>query len=200
MLILRIAGIVLLLLLYFWMAWRYERFAGLNARVRTFALSHRSPLLDPVMKLTHILNGAVLMSMLTAAVALLLGALWDAWKQALVMTAAMVFETAVAHATKALHKSERPPQRIANILMKTHSYPSGHSAASMTFALIVPYFLAMHLQLPVAVGIGVVLMVNALLTAYGRIYLDMHWLIDIFGGWCMAGITAICTGILMSVL
>lgn len=193
-------GIVILLLVYFAVAIRYERFAPLNARARTFVMKRRSPILDPIMRATHVLNGAISMSTLTAVLALILGLYWDAWRHAFLMTAAMLFETAFSHATKAIHKSERPPQLIASFLMKTHSYPSGHTAASMTFALVVPYFLRLHMSPAFVVPMAVILLFNAFLTAYGRLYLDMHWLADLIGGWCMAGITALGTHLLMQLL
>lgn len=188
-LILQLLCIAVLLIIYFFLAYRYERFAPVNSRVRTYVMTNRRTWLDPIMRWTHTVNGAVSMTALTAAVAFIFGAYWGSWKQAFVITAAMLFETTFTHATKALHKSERPPQLIADFLMKTHSYPSGHSAASMTFALVVPYFMGMHLTTAQVTPVAILLLINALATAYGRLYLDMHWAIDILGGWCMAGIT-----------
>ena len=199
-LILSILAVAVLLTLYLILALRYERFATLNSRVRTAVMNHRKPWLERPMRWTHQVNGAVSMSALTAAVAFLFGIVWDSWMQGFVITAAMLFETAFTHATKALHKSERPPQLIADFLMKTHSYPSGHSAASMTFALIVPYFMSMHLAPVYVIPVAVLLLFNALATAYGRLYLDMHWMVDLLGGWCMAGITFFSVQILLVIL
>lgn len=199
-LILQLILIAVLLTVYIILAVRYERFAKLNAKVRTWVMVHRHPWLDPVMRWTHTSNGAISMTAVTALVAFLFGVFFDSWKQAFVITAAMLFETTFTHATKALHKSERPPQLIADFLMKTHSYPSGHSAASMTFALVVPYFLSMHLGPGAVIPIAVLLLINAFATAYGRLYLDMHWLIDLLGGWCMAGITFFSTQIVIGLI
>lgn len=195
-----IISIILLLVCYLGLAVFYDRLGSLHMRVRDFIMSTRRPWLDPIMRATHTINGAVSMSVITALVALLLGLYWKGWKDAFLMTTAMVGVTAIIHATKAIHKSNRPPQIIVEILMKTYSYPSGHSAASMTFALVVPMFLGLHLNPAVVSIIAVFLLINAVATAYGRMYLDMHWLADILGGWCMAGIVTIITHMLLTIV
>lgn len=198
-LVIPIITIVVLLLVYVALALFYDKFRHVHQRVRDFVMRNRRPYLDKLMHLTHVVNGAVSMSVLTAFVALWLGIYGKVWKEAFVMTSSMLLVTAIIHGTKALHKSNRPPQNpvLAEILMKTYSYPSGHSAASMTFALIVPSFLAMHIGLGFVIPIAIILMINALATAYGRLYLDMHWLADILGGWSMAIIVMLATQIFM---
>lgn len=184
-------AIFLLLLIFFWLALRYQKYSAFNMKVRDFILRHRHPILDPIMYASHILNGAVFMSAFTALAAIILGLRWHAWKYTTFMTTIMLFETAFTHASKLLHKSERPPQIIAKYFMTTYSFPSGHSAASMTFAIVVPYFYSFFLSTPVTIALTTFLALNAFITAYGRLYLDKHWLFDVLGGWCMAVVTSL---------
>ena len=73
--------------------------------------------------------------------------------------------------------------------MTSGSYPSGHSAISLSYALLLPTVLRPYLPDPLVLLMCSVLGGIAVLTAYGRLYLDVHWLTDVLGGWFLAAAT-----------
>ena len=161
----------------------------LNMRVRLLVDSSRNMKLRPLMILTHRYNDIVSLSVQLLLLAGLVGLLWQDWRRAMVLTSAMFVQTTVVSAFKRLTSVVRPPQELSHVFMTSGSYPSGHSSASLTFALLVPTVLMPHIPYPFVVAIAIYLYVVALLTAYGRLYLDVHWLSDIIGGWVLAGAT-----------
>ncbi|MDD2533089.1 MAG: phosphatase PAP2 family protein [Eubacteriales bacterium] len=161
----------------------------LNRRFRMLIEHSRSMKLRPLMILTHKYNDVVSLSMQVLLLSLFIGLFWNDWRRAMVLTSAMFVQTTAVTATKQLAAVNRPPQDHSHVIMKTGSYPSGHTAASMTFALLAPMVLQPYLP-PIVLGIlAIYLMSVALLTAYGRLFLDVHWLSDIVGAWLVSAMT-----------
>ncbi len=163
--------------------------APLNIRFRQLISRSRSRRWRPLMVLTHRYNDVLSLSVQLLLLALLIGLLGQDWRRAMVLTSAMFVQTTVVSASKRLTSIARPPQIFAHVIMRSSSYPSGHSAASMTFALLVPMIIRPYLAPPLVTLIAVYLIFVALLTAYGRLYLDMHWLSDLVGGWLLSFVT-----------
>ena len=115
-----------------------------------------------------------------------LGLVWHDWRRAGVLFIAMFIQTTIITLFKRLTSIDRPPQLVSHIVMTSGSYPSGHSAASLTFALLVPLVLMPYLSQAVIIILGSLLSCVALLTAYGRLYLDVHWFTDVIGGWLLS--------------
>ena len=64
------------------------------------------------------------------------------------------------------------------------SYPSGHSAGVVVFMGILAYFAWLHWQgIRSRVLIGVSLGAAVGIVGFDRIYLGVHWLSDVLGGW-----------------
>ena len=161
----------------------------LNMRFRQLVMVTRPMSLRPMMILTHRYNDVLSLSLQLIALAVLTGWLWDDWRRAMVLTSAMFIQTTAVTATKKLAAVTRPPQDIAHVKMRSGSYPSGHSAASLSFALLVPLTLAPFLSPLAVIIISVYLFLIALITAYGRLFLDVHWISDIIGAWLLAPAT-----------
>lgn len=172
--------------------------APLNVCVRRFISRSRRQSWHPLMVLTHRYNDVLLLSVQILLLALFVGLVWQDWRRAMILTSAMFVQTTVVSASKRLTSIARPPQIFAHVIMRSSSYPSGHSAASMTFALLVPMILNPYLATPLIVIITVYLIFVALITAYGRLYLDMHWLTDLIGGWLLSFITLMLSRMLIT--
>lgn len=160
--------------------------APLNIMVRRFVDTRRNMRIRPLMIITHRYNDVLSFSIQLIVLALILGFAFRDWRRATVVLAAMFIQTTVVTFFKRLTSIDRPPQMISHVIMTSGSYPSGHSAASLIFALLVPYVLLPYLSLPVLILLATFLACVALLTAYGRLYLDVHWLTDILGGWALS--------------
>jgi len=102
--------------------------------------------------------------------------------QGLLLLGAMGGDALIVSVIKTLDHVARPSN---GILVNTgFSYPSGHSAGCIVFCGVLAYFAWRHWQSTrsrafVGVGLGVVVGV----VGFDRVYLNVHWLSDVFGGW-----------------
>jgi len=144
---------------------------------------------------THRWNDAPMLSLQVLLISLAVGFTTSEWLRPFILSAAMFWQTTLVSVTKKISAVSRPPQDLTHRIMKSGSYPSGHTAAAATFALLAPSVLAPYLSLPTIILISVYLAFNALITAYGRLYLDVHWLSDIVGGGLLSLATRVFVGI-----
>lgn len=160
-----------------------------NIFIRQCILMSRPLRLRPLMVITHRYNDVLSLSLQLILLSLLMGFYWNDWRRAMILTSAMFIQTTAVTATKQLFAATRPPQDIAHVKMRSGSYPSGHSAASLTFALLVPTMLTPYLPQAAIIVIAIYLFFVAALTAYGRLFLDVHWISDIVGAWLISPAT-----------
>jgi undecaprenyl-diphosphatase len=102
----------------------------------------------------------------------------------LLLLGAMGGDALIVSALKTLEHVARPTNQI--LLDNGFSYPSGHSAGCIVFGGLLAYFGWQHWQnkssrVVIGVGLGVVVGV----VGFDRIYLNVHWLSDVFGGWLL---------------
>ena len=180
-----------LIAVYIALALVNDRLEPANRHFRNFIERTRHMRLRPLMIVTHKYNDVVSLSLQVLIVSLFIGFFWHDWRRAMVLTSAMFLQTTIVTATKQLAAVNRPPQDHSHVVMKSGSYPSGHTAASMTFALLAPQVLSPHLPPLLTSAIGIYLLAIALITAYGRLFLDVHWLTDIVGAWLISAITLV---------
>jgi undecaprenyl-diphosphatase len=139
--------------------------------------------------LTHLAKGIALIFDTTSLVILSLlisGVLFlkNFKAQGLVLLAAMGGEALIILAIKSTANVARPANGILE--SANFSYPSGHSAGVVVFAGMLAYFAWRHWQnkrsrtltsggLSVVVGI----------VGFDRLYLNVHWVSDVLGGWLL---------------
>ena len=172
-------------------------FESLNLAVRAWVNRTRRPALRPVMIVTHVVHDVLALAAQLLILGLVMGTVFHDWYRATVLTGSIFFQTVVIGAGKRLTAVDRPPQTAAHVFMTSGSYPSGHSSVSLSFALLVPAVLRPFLPEPVYWVVLAALLGVALLTAYGRLYLDVHWLSDVFGGWFLAVATYLAARMLL---
>lgn len=84
---------------------------------------------------------------------------------------------------------DRPGEDLAFYLEESKSFPSGHAAASMAFFGFVTYYLIHHFSkrnyraLAVTCGVLVIGLIG-----FSRLYLGVHFLSDVLGGFLVAGL------------
>jgi len=102
----------------------------------------------------------------------------------LLLLAAMGGDALIVSALKPLEHISRPTSAFS--FDSGFSYPSGHSAGCIVFGGVLAYFAWQHWQSKssrVAIGVGLGLIVGVV--GFDRIYLNVHWLSDVFGGWML---------------
>ena len=102
--------------------------------------------------------------------------------EGLLLLGAMGGDALIVSALKALDQVARPTNAI--VPYGGFSYPSGHSAGCVVFGGVLAYFAWRHWQSTrsralVVVGLGVVVGV----VGFDRLYLNVHWVSDVLGGW-----------------
>jgi undecaprenyl-diphosphatase len=100
----------------------------------------------------------------------------------LLLLGAMGGDALIVSALKTLEHVARPTNGI--FLDAGFSFPSGHSAGCIVFGGVLAYFAWRHWQSTrsrvfIGVGMGVVVGV----VGFDRLYLNVHWVSDVFGGW-----------------
>lgn len=159
---------------------------SLNLWVRNQVHRTRLSRLQPFMLLTHRINDVPAMSVQLALLSLLMGLYFGSWYRATVLAGTMVVQMSIIGLIKQVTAVDRPPQITASIYLASGSYPSGHSSISLSYALLVPAVFSPFMS-PFGAGLLTgVLVLFSLLTAYGRLYLDVHWFTDLLGGWFLA--------------
>ena len=131
--------------------------------------------------------------------AVVLFAVWGRRGRAALVGVGLPVGWGLSEGAKAIVGRARPPAAEALIALPgSHSMPSGHALTSLVF-LGVLVFVAFRWRGPrgsVAAGGGRVgfvwgaflaAVVVAGLVGISRVYLGVHWLSDVLGGWCLAG-------------
>jgi len=136
---------------------------------------HRTGWLNPVFEG---LSYAGRLGLLWIAIALLLGAIWRRWGVLGLTVIAVALADWSAMGLKALFDRERPPLRYAEpepLVRTPHdaSFPSGHAATSFAAATILSFAFPRFAPL---------LFVLAAAVAWSRVYVGVHYPLDILGG------------------
>ncbi|MHB1454491.1 MAG: phosphatase PAP2 family protein [Saccharofermentanales bacterium] len=171
----------------------YLRLKKFNYGVRHLVNRTRNLDIRKFMVLTHQANDVIPSSIQIISIAMLLGFIWKDWKSGVFLISALMLQLGVVSFTKQIAIRARPPHLTAHKIMTSGSYPSGHSASTMGMAFLISAFILPYLPIWAVAIIFIILIGNAIITAYGRLYLDMHWATDIIGGWVLSIITAIVT-------
>ena len=154
--------------------------AQVDNAVRAWFVGHQSPLLYKIaLVITWIGSPAVM-------VLLAIGAgVWfyrrGGRSKAGVVVAAPAVGGLFSGIVKALYGRPRPPG-AALLNDQTYSFPSGHAATSAAVVVTLCYVLAREriISWPTAIVVGGAV---PLVVGLTRLFLDVHWITDVVGGW-----------------
>lgn len=104
-------------------------------------------------------------------------------KGAIMLVSAVAVQSLVTNVTKVLTAIPRPPQEYFGVFYHTYAYPSGHTSTSLTFAIMLAYILCCRSRRRFGMIISFAYILFAVVTPYTRLFLDVHQILDIIGGW-----------------
>jgi undecaprenyl-diphosphatase len=137
--------------------------------------------------LTLIGNDSVLAALSFSTVLLLF--VWGRRGRAALIAGGLLGAWGISEGAKAVVGRVRPPAVEALIdLPGSHSLPSGHALTTLVF-LGMLVFLARRAGAGAGAAFAATVMavVVAALVGVSRVYLGVHWMSDVLGGWCLAG-------------
>lgn len=178
------AGFIALALMGVLAPWFVSVDRSVSAAIRSLA----NPVLDPIAIGFTMLGGVAAMSVLTLVVC---AVLWVRSRrdEAVLFLVTMAGGTALGHLLKLLVGRARPAIEYARIATPdTYSFPSGHALASfLFFGTLVFLLVTTEQSLPlrvraVATAVAVLIAVSISLS---RVYLGVHYLADVIGGWLL---------------
>lgn len=150
--------------------------------------------------LTLIGNDSLLAVFSVSTVVLLIA--WGRRGRAALVTAGLLVAWAISEMAKAIVGRVRPPADEALIaLPRSDSLPSGHALTTLVFLGLLAFLAwgawrgvgrrgtpaARRTGAWAATAAAVVAAAVAGMIGVSRVYLGVHWLSDILGGWCLAG-------------
>jgi membrane-associated phospholipid phosphatase len=146
--------------------------------------------------MTLIGNTPVLAALSVSTVVLF--SVWGRRALAALVALGLLLGWGISEGAKAVIGRSRPPVAHALIALPgSHSMPSGHALTTLVFLGVLVYVTfrwrarggpaAARRGAGVAWGALSVAMVVAGLIGVSRVYLGVHWLSDVLGGWCLGG-------------
>ncbi|WP_288451854.1 phosphatase PAP2 family protein [uncultured Microbacterium sp.] len=166
-----------------------EGIAGIDRPALDVALTLRSPVVDTVVTLFTDLAGPIVMPIIAAVAALVLGLRRRSWTPVILIVAAGVGSLLMTVAGKQVIGRERPPlEQAVPPYEYTPSFPSGHTLNAVVVVGVIAYLLILRRRTrgaKLALGIGAAAF--AVLVGLSRAFLGHHWLTDVIAGWLLGG-------------
>jgi membrane-associated phospholipid phosphatase len=158
--------------------------AVLDHPVAGFVAAHRALALRAVMRAVSGVGGPAGMTVIAVAMGVLLGVAWRSWTPAMVL---MVTDAGVVGLTvvfKAVLGRARPPLAQAVAAADGYGFPSGHAAAAAAVCGAAAWLCTIRMRSwrgRIAVWTAAAMV--AALVGISRVYLGVHWMTDVIGGW-----------------
>jgi len=143
----------------------------------------QSPAMDKIMLFITNIGGALVMTILSVILFALL-AYKKKWHKAALFVLSMVGGVVLELVVKLIIQRSRPSNALATTT--SYSFPSGHSATALIFFLMLAYCFKDDIKNKfwkcafIATNIILILLIG-----FSRIYLRVHWLSDVIGGFAL---------------
>jgi undecaprenyl-diphosphatase len=160
---------------------------SIDFAVQTWTLAHQRPSAHTLFLWITGLGGITAMRVVA-----ILGAVWLAIRGHRLVAAEMLIVPIVAdllfHVAKRFYARPRPLGLGAG-MDSSYAFPSGHATVSAAVCVTLAFVLLREglIGRPVALAIAVLV---PILVGVSRVYLNVHWVTDVVGGWCAGVIIA----------
>lgn len=156
--------------------------------VLSWLIEHRHEWLTTVAIVITTAGSPVAMTLLAVLVA---GLLW--WRRSspipgMVVLATLAAATATSTLTKAVVGAHRPPGSVQLVVEVDPSFPSGHVTGTMALVGMIAVVVGRDRGTAARVALACVVAAATIAVALTRLYLGVHWLIDVCGGALLGGV------------
>jgi undecaprenyl-diphosphatase len=158
--------------------------AAVDHPVAGFVAAHRAAALTSVMRAVSVVGGPAGMTVLALGIGLLLGVAWRCWPPAVVLAVTALGIIGLTVVFKAALGQARPPLAQAMAAADGYGFPSAHAAAAAAVCGAAAWLCSVRMRswrARVAVWAAAVML--AALVGISRVYLGVHWVSDVIGGW-----------------
>jgi undecaprenyl-diphosphatase len=169
-----------------WGVLAHNGLASADPGVATFVASHRVVWLTPVMQAVTWLGSSFFIIPLGVAVGGVLRRRHHTWRPLVMMAAAFLGAAALYDIVKPAVGRSRPPAALqVGGPDKGWAFPSGHATQSISFygmlAVVLIIYAAPSRRWLFAIGAALI----TLVVGASRLYLGVHWLTDVLGGYAL---------------
>jgi undecaprenyl-diphosphatase len=163
--------------------------AGNDDSITGWLVANRTGWLTAVMRVVTGLGGLWFAAPLVALAAVLLSGPWGRWRTAALMIGITGGTSLLVNATKLLIARPRPTLAEVVATATGYAFPSGHSAQAVAAYGSLAYLVTLRWRGRLArvlawTGAAAI----AVVVGFSRLYLGVHWLTDVLGGFLVAAI------------
>ena len=161
--------------------------AGIDRPAAEWLGTHRDPWLTTVLLIVTAVGGPTGLAVLTVLISSVVAFWRRSWLPVVLALVAAIGILIVVLTAKVLVVRERPPIPFAVITEKGFSFPSGHAAGTAAVVLLSAWLLTRYLITRWIPQVLVWTVAIGLTGAVGlsRIYLGVHYVSDVLGGWLL---------------
>jgi membrane-associated phospholipid phosphatase len=161
-----------------------------DPRVHDFVVQHRVGWLTDTFRALTWLGSAPVLALVVVTFGAVMVWRRGTWLEWAVLTAAWLLTVLAKNWAKALIERPRPPASSAIGSSTGFSFPSGHAADSLAVFAMIAVILSVGFgrRMGLFARIGAVALIS--IVGASRVYLGVHWLTDVLGGWALAGAIA----------
>jgi membrane-associated phospholipid phosphatase len=161
--------------------------AGIDRPAAEWLGTHRDPWLTTVLLIVTAVGGPAGLAVMTVLISSLVAVWRRSWLPVVVAVVGAIGILVVVLTAKVLVVRERPPIPFAVITEKGFSFPSGHAAGTAVVVPLAAWLLTRYLIKSWIPQVVVWTVAIGLTGAVGlsRIYLGVHYVSDVLGGWLL---------------
>lgn len=158
--------------------------AVLDHPVARFVTAHRSGALTSAMEAVSTAGGPATLAVIMLGAGLLLALTGRTWSPLLLLAVSVAGSSGLTAVFKAVLGRSRPPLAHAVAAADGYAFPSGHAATAVAALGVLAYLCTVRLASRAArIAVWAAAAMLAALVGISRVYLGVHWVTDVAGGW-----------------